>query len=211
MTNANADRRPRFRFLKRKDRTLSAPASSHYAVPENVPAELVPVGEELSRVEENARWSSQTQFEQGKYWRGCNLVIGIPSGALGVIAGGAGISQSWPVEWVGWATLVAALLSVTATVLTAERRAQRAHSCANDFLDVQEDARRVLLVDLATMEFSAARDELRALTARYSEIRHNADAPATRFYKSAGRNIRAGGQSHAIDRAKESELTIKEN
>ncbi|MFX1821065.1 SLATT domain-containing protein [Pseudarthrobacter sp. CC4] len=171
-----------------------------------MPQELVSIGEELSRIEENARWSSQTQFEQGKYWRGCNLAIGIPAGVLGVASGGAGISEALPIEWVGWAALVAALLSGTATVLTAERRAQRAQSCANAFLDVQEDARRLLLVDLATMEIGAARDELRALSDRYSEIRHTADAPASRFYELAGRNIRNGGQSHAIDRAKKSTL-----
>lgn len=197
-------------LLKRKKHRPSEPALSHFPVPENVPSELVSLGEELSRLEENARWSSQTQFEQGKFWRGCNLVIGIPAAILGVASGGAGISDALPVEWVGWAALIAALLSGTATALTAERRAQGAHSCANAFLDVQEDARRLLLVDLATMKVDEARNELRALTDRYSEIRHTADAPAKRFYLKAADNILKGGQAHAIDRAKQPDL-MKEN
>jgi len=74
--------------FKRKGRPLSPGTDSHFVVPGNVPQELVSIGEELSRIEENARWSSQAQFEQGKYWRGCNLAIGIPAGILGVASGG---------------------------------------------------------------------------------------------------------------------------
>lgn len=204
MPNAKIERL--VRHFKRRGGSASPDTGSHFAVPANVPQELGSIGEELSRIEENARWSSQTQFEQGKFWRGCNLAIGLPAGVLGVASGGAGISEALPIEWVGWAALVSALLGGAATVLMAERRAQRAQSCANAFLDVQEDARRLLLVDLANMEIAAARDELRAITVRYSEIRHTADAPGSRFYKKADRNIRDGGQSHAIDRAKQRTL-----
>lgn len=191
------------KLFRRTEKPHQEETDPHFAVPDIVQGELFPVGEELSRLEESARVSSQAQFEQGKYWRGCNLVLGIPAGVLGVVAGGAGVSDALPIEWVGLAALIAAMLSGAMTVLTAERRAQQAQTCGNAFLDIQEDARRMLLVDLRSMDLATAREELRALTARYSEIRHTAAAPALRFYRKARRNIRSGGQSYAIDRARD--------
>lgn len=187
------------KFFGRANMSPPMAADPHFAVPDDVPSELISVGQELSRLEESARWSSQNQFEQGKFWRGCNVSIGIPASILGLASGGAGLSNILPVTVVGLAAFVAAALTGTMTVLGAERRAQRTQSCANAFHDVQDDARRMLLVDLRGMTLTTSREQLRALAARYSEIRHTADAPAKIFYKKAGRNIRRGGQSHAID------------
>lgn len=187
-------------FFRRREPSPASP-EFHFAVPQEVPRALVPIGEELSRLEESSRWSSQCQFEQGKFWRGCNLTIGIPASVLGLASGGAGIADALPAQWIGWAALVAAALTGIMTVLTADRRAQSAQSCANAFHDIQEDARRMLLVDLALMDAKAAREGLRELNARYSEIRHTADAPASRFYEKARKNIQSGGQMHAIDAA----------
>lgn len=180
---------------------------AHYAVPDDVQADLVGVGKELSRLEESARWSCQNQFEQGKFWRGCNLVLGVPASILGLASGGAAITDLFPAWIVGSATLRAAALTGIMTVLSAERRAQRAQTCANAFHDIQDDARRMLLVDLRTMDVNTARGELRVLTDRYSETRHTADAPAGWFYRKARKNLRRGGQSFAIDHPQPAETS----
>lgn len=189
------------KLVSRRRKSSPASPSSHFAVPPEVPKELVPIGLELSRLEESSRISSQCQFEQGKFWRGCNLTIGIPASVLGLASGGAGIADVLPAQWIGWTALIAAALTGIMTVLTADRRAQSAQSCANAFLDIQEDARRMLLVDLALMDAKTAREGLRELNARYSEIRHTADAPASRFYEKARKNMQSGGQMYAIDTA----------
>lgn len=186
-------------FFRRTSTPHQVAPDPYFSVPDDVPSALVSIGKELSRLEESARWSSQNQFEQGKFWRGCNVSIGIPASILGLASGGAGISNIVPVTVVGLAAFIAAALTGIMTVLGAERRAQRAQLCANAFHDIQDDARRMLLVDLQLMTPAMAREQLRAIAARYSEIRHTADAPAKMFYKKAGRNIRRGGQSHAVD------------
>jgi hypothetical protein len=84
-------------------------------------------------------------------------------------------------------------------VLAAEGRAQRGKTCANTFHDIQDDARRLLLIDLATKPADEARAQLTSLTDRYSETRHAADAPNRRAYARASKNILKGGQQFAID------------
>lgn len=183
----------------RNSDTTEPKLDPYYAVPATVPADLVPIGEELSRIEESARWSSQNQFEQGKSWRRLNAWLGVPASVLGVASGGAAITETLPAIVVGSAALGAAALTGVMTVLGAERRATRAQTCANLFQDIQSDARQMLLIDLAVMDRDTARDELRALRARYSEVKETADAPSKRSYRKAGENIRGGGQTFGVD------------
>lgn len=171
----------------------------HFAVPSTVPAALVPIGEECARLEESARWSSQNQFEAAKSWQRWNFMLGVPASVFGLFSGGAAFTEAFPAWVVGLGALAGAALAATMTVLAAERRAQRAKTCANTFHDIQDDARRMLLIDLATMSSDDARNALGALTDRYAETRHSADAPAKRFYNRAKKNLTSGGQQFAID------------
>lgn len=176
-----------------------ATAPPHYAVPALVPADLVPVGDELARLEESARWSSQTQFEAAKAWQRWNFRLGVPASVFGLFSGGAAFLDSFPRWVVGTGALIGAALAGIATVLAAERRAQQAKTCANTFHDIQDDARRLLLIDLATLAADDARTQLTSLTDRYSETRHAADAPNRRAYNRAAKNLREGGQQFAVD------------
>jgi hypothetical protein len=40
------------------------------------PLEFIAIADELSRLEESAKFSAQSQLEQAKFWRATNLVIG---------------------------------------------------------------------------------------------------------------------------------------
>jgi hypothetical protein len=186
-------------LIRRRPKTVAPAGLRHYAVPGNVPADLIPVGEELARLEESARWSSQTQFEAAKAWQRWNFRLGVPASVFGLFSGGAAFSDSFPSWVVGTGALVGAALAGTMTVLAAERRAQRGKTCANTFHDIQDDARRLLLIDLATLTADEARAQLTSLTDRYSETRHAADAPNRRAYTRASENILKGGQQFAID------------
>ena len=44
--------------------------------------ETQPISKELSRIEETAMLSARSQFEQAKYWRAVNLVLGVPAAVL---------------------------------------------------------------------------------------------------------------------------------
>lgn len=186
-------------MIRSRPKTVAPAGLRHYAVPGNVPADLIPVGEELARLEESARWSSQTQFEAAKAWQRWNFRLGVPASVFGLFSGGAAFIDSFPRWVVGIGALVGAALAGTMTVLAAEGRAQRGKTCANMFHDIQDDARRLLLVDLATLTADEARAQLTSLTDRYSETRHAADAPNRRAYTRASKNILEGGQQFAID------------
>jgi hypothetical protein len=186
-------------MFDRRRETVAPAGPGHYPVPPNVPAALVPVGGELSRLEESARFSSQTQFEAAKAWQRWNFCLGVPASLFGLFSGGGAFIGTFPRWVVGTAALVGAALAGAMTVLAAERRAQRGKTCANTFHDIQDDARRLLLIDLATLNPDEARTQLASLTDRYSETRHAADAPNRRAYDRAKKNDLEGGQRFAID------------
>lgn len=186
----------------RKKHPEDTPPPEFIEVPANVPNDLAPVGEEISRVEESARHSAQVQFEAAKSWRYWNMLLGVPASVFGLFAGGAAFTETLPSWLIGTGALIGAALAGTMTVLGAERRAARAKTCANTFHDIQDDARRLLTINLATMKLDEAHTALTSLCDRYKETRQTADAPARRFYQRALRNLREGGQQFAIDEAK---------
>jgi hypothetical protein len=175
------------------------PRDPYYSVPLAVPADLQEIGRELSRLEESARWSSQSQFEQAKFWRGWNLWLGIPAFVLGVASGAAVLGDYAPDWIVGALALGGAALAGIMTILSAERRSDRAANDANAFHDIQVEARQYLHMDLSTANEEGARQWVRDLTQRYSEIRRGADPIMRLSYDRAGKNIREGGQSFGVD------------
>jgi len=52
------------------------------------------IEDELLRIEEGATYSSQSQFEQAKLWRGTNLVLGVPAAALAGVAGATALAST---------------------------------------------------------------------------------------------------------------------
>lgn len=182
-----------------KKTSPESPSDPYYGVPATTPSPLFEIGRELSRLEESARWSSQSQFEQSKFWRGWNLWLGIPSFVLGAASGAAVLGDYAPDWVVGALALTGATLAGIMTILAAERRSDRAANDANAFHDIQVEARQFLLVDLVAASEEAAHKRLEDLTQRYSEIRRGADPLMRRSYDRAGRNIREGGQSFGID------------
>lgn len=190
------------RIFNRKKRPANPLSPDFVEIPSNVPSTLTPVGEEISRVEESARHSAQVQFEAAKSWHYWNLLLGVPASFFGLFAGGAAFTEALPSWVIGAGALTGAALAGTMTVLGAERRATRAKTCANTFHDIQDDARRLLTINLATMTLDEANAALNSVCDRYKKARQTADAPARRFYQRALRNLREGGQQFAIDEAK---------
>lgn len=188
--------------LNGKTKLQQTGPGDYLPVPASAPKHLVPIGEELSRLEESARFSSQVQFEAAKFWHGWNLRLGVPASFFGLFTGGAAFTERFDAWFVGTCALIGAALAGTMTVLGAERRSNRAKTCANTFHDIQDDARRLLNIYLSGMEEDEAQAALTALTDRYSETRQAADAPARRFYNRAKNNLTEGGQQFAIDAAK---------
>ncbi|MCL8250365.1 SLATT domain-containing protein [Aeromicrobium fastidiosum] len=169
-------------------------------MPDGLDVHLRGVGAEFSRLEESARFSGQCQFEQFKFWRSWNWILGIPAFALGAWSGAAVIGNTLPDVYAGSMGLVGATLAGVMTLLSAERRADRAAIDANAFQDIQQEARQALLVDLLAVDVTRGRGMLADLTRRYEETRRSAEPVFRLSYRRARRNIREGGQSFGVDR-----------
>lgn len=66
------------------------------------------IRDELSRIEESAKYSAQSQLEQSKLWSRANLWLGITSSVLAAVAGALALANVWGKEAAGPLALIAA-------------------------------------------------------------------------------------------------------
>jgi hypothetical protein len=166
----------------------------------------MPVGEEtraisteLGRIEESAKFSAQAQFEQAKYWRAVNLILGVPAAVLAAIAGATALASTTGRVTAGVIALVAAGLSAITTTLNAAQRTEQGQAAGNLYLALQSDARIAREADLPRQTFGEARDALADLRVRQDEINQSSALPARYAYWQAKKNIERGDQDYAID------------
>ena len=158
------------------------------------------IADELARIEEGAEYSSNSQFEQAKLWRGTNLVLGVPAAGLAAVAGATALATTAGRVAAGILALCAAGLGAVMTTLNAARRAEQAHVSGNAYLSLRNDARRLRSIDLASRPIEEARQSLEELTARENEINNGAAIPSRLAYRLGRRNINKGGTTYHVDR-----------
>jgi hypothetical protein len=158
------------------------------------------ISDELERIEEGALYSSNSQFEQAKQWRGVNLALGIPASVLAAIAGGTALATTAGRVAAGVIALIAAGLGAVLTTLNAARRSEQAHISGNAYLALRNDARRARMIDLAGQSFDDARQALAELAARESEINDGAAIPSWMAFQRGKKNIERGGTTYEVDR-----------
>lgn len=151
------------------------------------------------RVEESAKWSAQIQFEQAKRWRGTNHLIGVPSAAIGAVAGATTLATTVGRVWAGAAMLVASSLTAVMTTLNLARHKDEAQIAANSYLAVQQDARTFCEIRLRKLEFDEAYQALSELIARLQEVHKSAPLVSQKAYKKASKNIEDGSQTYEVD------------
>ena len=154
---------------------------------------------EAARVEESARYSAQNQFEYSKTWRRVDRWLGGTAALFAAVAAAGGLSEVFSARWAGLVALAAAGLGAIASSLGAPKAKDRAHSSANAFLALQQDARIFLQVDLDDLQDDEAREQLRTLVARQQELNATAEIPSSRSWKRAKRNVEGGTQTYEVD------------
>jgi hypothetical protein len=162
------------------------------------------IADELQRIEEGAEYSSNSQFEQAKLWRGTNLALGVPAAVLAAVAGGTALASTAGRVVAGILALCAAGLGAVMTTLNAARRAEQAHVAGNAYLGLRNDARRLRTIDLPGQAIDEARQTLEELTGREMEINNGAPIPARLAFWLGRRNIARGGTTYHVDQAAES-------
>ena len=158
---------------------------------------------ELKRIEESAMYSSQSQFEQAKFWRSINLILGVPAAVLAAIAGATGLAAATNRVTAAYLALAAAGLGALVTTLNTNRRSTQAHSAANAYLEVQTTSRQLYEIDLPNSTYQEARTQLQELTARRDEINKTADIPAFYAYWKGKKNIKKDRQKNKVDKKKD--------
>jgi hypothetical protein len=158
------------------------------------------IKDELSRIEESAMFSAQAQFEQAKYWRAVNLILGVPAAVLAAVAGATALASTTGRVPAGIIALVAAGLSAITTTLNAAQRTEQGQAAGNLYLALQSDARIARETDLPRQSFDEARAALAELRVRQDEINQSSALPARYAYWRARKNIEQGGQRYQIDR-----------
>jgi hypothetical protein len=159
---------------------------------------------ELERIEDGAEYSSNSQFEQAKLWRGTNLVLGVPAAVLAAIAGATALASTAGRVTAGVLALCAAGLGAVMTTLNAARRAEQAHVAGNAYLGLRNDARRLRTIDMPGQAIDDVRGALEELSGREMEINNGAPIPSRLAFWLGRRNIARGGTTYRVDQAVQS-------
>jgi hypothetical protein len=155
---------------------------------------------ELLRLEESARDSSQSQFEQTKRWRGVNLGLGLPASLLAAASGATALAATAGRITAGVLAILAAAFGAILTTVNASHHMNQAASAANAYLEIQTAARQFREIDLPSMEIDEARQMLAELTSRRDEQNKTAEPPSSRAWKKAKAVIDKGGQTYGADK-----------
>ncbi|CAM5500078.1 hypothetical protein SRIMHP_42070 (plasmid) [Streptomyces rimosus subsp. rimosus] len=157
------------------------------------------IASELERLEESAKFSSQSQFEQSKRWRAINLLLGVPASGLAAVAGATALVTTTGRVVAGLVALASAVLGAILTTTNASHRMNQAAAAANAYLEIQTAARQAREIDLPYSSVDEARTVLAELTARRDEQNKTAEPPGRRAYLRGRKNIEGGGQTYAVD------------
>lgn len=179
--------------------SIQRPGQGPFLVPEEVPANLVQCGRELSRTEERARYSAQNQFEAAKQWRAVNLWLGGGTAAMSALAGVMTFASDDLRFWAGGAAVLAAIMAAVMTTVAPERRGSRAEHAANEYLAIQTEARQHLLLHLTTAKERDVEAVVRRLSSAADQINRVSDPPGKKARRRAAQNIEEGGQVYGVD------------
>lgn len=157
------------------------------------------IADELERLEESAKYSAQSQFEQAKRWRVINLWLGVPASGLAAIAGATALVTAAGRVIAGLVALTSAVLGAILTTINASHRMNQAAAAANAYLEIQTAARQAREIDLPSWTMEEARSALAELTARRDEQNKTAEPPSQRAYLRGKANIEGGGQTYGVD------------
>lgn len=154
---------------------------------------------EAQRLHESAMYSAQGQFEASKAWRAWNWLLGGLTGAASGLAGVLTFATDGLQTLSGCLALAAAVTAAADTTTKPDKRAERAHASANEYLSIQAAVRKFQALDVPTKDLQDLRQTLDDLSARVDAVNKASDPIPGFGYKAAKRNITKGGQSYAVD------------
>ncbi len=153
------------------------------------------IGQECSRLEEDAVHSSKAHLATAARWSTVHLFLGIPSTLVAALAGVSALQQNTQVAAV--LALTAAVLTGISTFLNPERRASSHLAAGSRYLELRNKTRLFRSVQLGDIqEPGVATEKLVALCTRRDEL--NSDSPQIPrwAFKKAKKGIVTGEASY---------------
>jgi hypothetical protein len=157
------------------------------------------IAEELRRLEEDATYASQSQFEASKFWRLCHWVLGVPAAALAATAGFTGLASVTGRVPAAILALIAAVLGGLLTTVEPNKRVRQGQTAGVAYNEVRVGTRQARLVDLPGATLEDARNQLRELTEQKHQVDRVAEPPNSYAFRRARRNVEAGRLVHVVD------------
>jgi hypothetical protein len=149
-----------------------------------------PLLAEVSKIETDGLYTSQTNFVQATFFDGLNLWLGIPATVAGAAAA-ASIITDWSTAAAGVFALIAALLAAVQTFVAPERRATEHKQQGVAYRQLEVDARVFRSVDYTILDSTARRMKLDELLRRRAEL-NTRNRPSNRAFKRAQKKIDSG-------------------
>jgi len=153
-----------------------------------------PLITEVTTIETDCLFTSQTNFVQATYYDSLNFALGIPA-TVAAAAAATSIIADWSTVAAGIFALVAALLAAVQTFIAPERRATEHKQQGVAYRQLEADARVFRTIDYERMEERARRMELDELLRRRAELNAR-NRPNERAFKKAQRKIASGDLSY---------------
>jgi hypothetical protein len=158
------------------------------------------ITKEAARIEENATYGAETQFEYSKRWRRVDRIL------AGIAAVGAGVSgigslaELFGPTTAGVIALLSAAVGAVAASLNAPQTKERAAGAANAYKALQQNARVLKNIDLQTLTDEEARTQLQQLIDRQQELNATSEVPSSKAWKKARKQVESGSQAHEVDK-----------
>jgi hypothetical protein len=140
-------------------------------------AELVAIAEEAHLFWVWSGSLASSHFASHKLWRYVGFLTTGLAAVLAAVTGVSALADLIGTKGVGVASLVTAVLAGLGGLARANDRATSGVDAGNTYAKIRDDLRQFLLIDLAHMDYDAARERLAQLTERYHEANRSTQPP----------------------------------
>ncbi len=160
------------------------------------------IGNELERLEEDAKYTSKGHFAQAATWGNAHIWIGVVGVLLAVTAGVVVFGgPSWIAALVSILALAAACLNALQTFLNPEQRSVTHKKYGAMFKGIRDRARmlRTIKLEAVTDDGNKIYEEVEALRHEYQDLNEAAPQISDRARKTARRGIEEGEAEYEVD------------
>lgn len=156
--------------------------------------------EECKRIEEDTEHSFKAHYNSAEFWSRVNLMLGLPSAILGVIAGGTSAYDGGQAIVTGTALLASALVTCL-TFLKPGEKSDSHKNAGNLYHSLRNKTRLLREIELVENSNNAElKDRLYELFDRRDELNVSMPSISSSSYEKAKKDIDAGRARYQVDK-----------